>query len=246
MFGLNDAVASIGNDVIVQGKYSKALDVRIAALEADHCSPTDLEDIDRALKRLDFKVQESSGKSDSAALRSYQAAFFSDTLLHSLENLYKSPVGDEKSVAVSQAVTDMTFLLKNALLSVANSATFSEDKIAFLVDAKLTKALAAVEEENEKARKSESMRVGGLDQRCTELPSHIRKNLIDDQEFVRLIASQVPQIAEEPAFRSNIEEIVFPLLKTTSSKVRYDEYNSITNFIQAAYVTGHYKCIPSS
>lgn len=221
MFTLNDAVASTSNDVIVQSKHSKALDVRLAALEADHCSSVDLEDIDRALKKLDVQIQENSGKSDSAALRSYQAAFFSDTLLQSLENLYKSPTGDEKAEAVSQAVTDMTFLLKNALLSVANSATFSEDKIASLVDAKLTKELSLSKEETEKARKIESVRVDGLDQRYTELPSLIRKNLIDDQEFVQSIASQVPQIAEQPVFRSNVEEIVFPLLKTTNSKVKW-------------------------
>jgi hypothetical protein len=230
MFGLNDAWASTSNDLILQGKLSKALDARVAALESDHCTSSDLTDIDRALKRVDVKVQEVTGKIDAAAIRSYQAAFFSDTMLQSLESLYKSPE-DEKLEGTSQAVMDMSFLLRNALLSVAKSAALTDDKISSIVDMKVSKAFKVSKDESEKIRKSEAARVDDLMLNCVELPKRVRQNLLDDREFVRSVASQVPQISDEPIFKSNVEDVVMPLLKTTNAKVSPDESRLYFSFL---------------
>jgi hypothetical protein len=230
MFTLNEAWASTSSDLVIQGKQTKALDARVAALESEHCSPRDLDELERITRTLDMKIQDVASKADATAVRSFQAAFFSDTLLQALEDLYKSPQNyiepgatsggrQDSGSAALQASTDLAFLLKNALQSVASLTAVDEKKMDSILESKLASVGAKMNEEVVRHRREHSLAIDELSRRVAALPRDIRQDILGDREMLRSIAVHIPMGADDPVFKANVEAVTEPLLQGSAIKV---------------------------
>ena len=242
MFSLNEAWASTSNDLIVNSKFAKAMDGRIAVLEIEHCSPGDVRALEKITKSLDMKIDDVAARSDATALRGFQTAFFSETLLQAFEELYK---GEEKREQPSQAVADMVFLLRSAFTSIAMDKNNIVQLVEGLLAAKLSdfadqeKHRKVVDVETTESALKEVTRA--LTNQMQEMPKNIRDELVVDKSFLEAVVAAMSTSRNDSQFTAGIEAVVGPLIKTARTKVKiYVSSNEGLAIVCCVTINFHY------
>ena len=235
LYAMNESWVGTSSDLKLQLNSHKQLEQRIWNIEQDYTRPIEIQQIERTQEDLQDQLKDVRATAEAASLRGYQTAFFSDTLLAALEEMYKGygistkenvdskngdkhfffSKADQSTQEPSRAVQDMVSLMTSAMQSSATRAMHNDEKLVDtikvitdpIVRAQLADTIKVYQAENEMTR---------YPKLHNDMKKELSMSLPEDPNFVHKLTasvkSAIPPAVEEVEFLKKIESVVHPLV----------------------------------